>query len=563
MKRSLILATSALCMSLPTLASATTYYISSHGSDNNNGTSPSTPLATLHVVNSLVYSPGDTILLERGSVWQGILVPCAAAQCSGTAAAPIKIDAYGDLTAPLPRIDGAGSARATVSLVNQSYWEIRNLEVTNHGPGGFHYGGIEAICDSTSAAKRICHHIYIGHNYVHDINGVASYADNGIWVTWNVHNSFFNGQRWVSNSNYWDDIVIEWNTLRDVSHHGIFASDNNPILTSIVDRICPTTGFDCMTQKPNTTGLRIRNNTLINIGGDGIQFGNTDGAVAEYNVLGDWGLNGAGPPAAGIWSYAAHNTVIQHNEVYGAHGGGDREAFDIDFANISTYIQFNYSHNNYGGMLLFEEPHSSDPAATQNYIDDAIVRFNLSLNDGANTAVVNVWNGHWQAGLNPIDFANNSIYQSATNYASGGPNITDIFGITGTRNDPTCQSSLITGTAWIYNNIFVVQGTAVYPRFDPSTGLGANVFHAPGGTSCTPIPGGQVPNVDAGAITQNPMFVAFPAAPATPNDFRLKSTSPVLGNGIYTPYIGGVDYWGNTVPPNVGPNRGAYNGPGL
>lgn len=559
-----LIAWSAITLSvlLPAIAHATTYYVANDGSDSNSGTLPSAPIATLHLVNSLVYSPGDTILLKRGSVWQGILVPCAAAQCSGTASAPIRIDAYGDPASPLPRIDGAGSARATVSLVNQSYWEIRNLEVTNHGPDGFHYGGIEAICDSNSSAKRVCHHIYIGHNYVHDINGLPSYADNAIWVAWNVHSAFFAGGKWINNSNYWDDVVIEWNTVQDVSHHGIFVSDDAPILASGFDPICPNLPFDCMFAKPNTTGVRIRNNSLFNIGGDGIQFGTTTGAIAEYNVVGNWGLNPT-PPSAGIWSYWSQNTTIQHNEVYGAHGTEDRQAFDIDFANISTYIQYNYSHQNYGGMLLIEDTY--DPTisfATHNYIDDPIVRFNLSINDGANTSVVNAWKGHWSAGANPLDFANNSIYQSATNYATGGPNVTQIFGGTDAPNSPTCQTT-ITGTAWIYNNIFYVDGTTVWPVFDPSAGLGDNVFYSRNSSTCTPVPGGQVVNVDHGAITQNPLFVSFPAPPAAPADLRLKAGSPALANGLYTAFLGPVDYWGQPVPQNVPPNRGAYNGPGL
>jgi hypothetical protein len=558
----------------------TTYYVSNgtNARDDNNGTSPSTPWATLHKVNSWVFSPGDRILLAKGSTWQGILVPCATVHCSGTADAPIKIDSYVDRVHPStnpPRIDGAGSARATISLVNQSYWEIRDLEVTNHGPPGFHYSGIEAICDSSDPTMRVCHHIYIGHNHIHDINGLGSLdaqgqgrppLDNGIWVTWNKFNSYYDGTNWISTSNYWDDVVLEANTLDHIVHKGILIGENTFILSCPVNHICPDFGYDCEIAKPRTTGVRVRNNVLTDIGGDGIEIGLTSGAVLEYNTLGRWGQTGDGPAVAGIWSYAALNTIIQHNEVYDGQPGIDRMAFDIDFGNVSAYVQYNYSHHNFGGMLLIEDI-CCGPGASLNFIDDPIARFNISRDDGANTSVVTAFGGgspigHWSSGANAFDFANNTIYQSAINYFTGQPNSTAVFGVSGLPNDSSCQNSLITGLAWIYNNIFYVDGSAVYPRFD-FPGLKNNVFYPPANMRCAPLPGGQVTNVDDAAVTQNPLFVSFPAAPAVPDDVRLKAGSPALQNGFYTLYIGTVDYFGNAVTANPAPNRGAYNGSGL
>jgi parallel beta-helix repeat protein len=84
------------------LSSATVYYVDSgSGNDNNNGTTISTPWKTLKKVSSSSFSPGDQILLKRGSTWREQLnVPS-----SGAPGQPIVIGAYGSGSPPL--INGA------------------------------------------------------------------------------------------------------------------------------------------------------------------------------------------------------------------------------------------------------------------------------------------------------------------------------------------------------------------------------------------------------------------------------------------------------------------------
>jgi hypothetical protein len=81
----------------PTVASATTYYVSSSlGNDANAGTSSAAPWQTLAHVNEQTFQPGDSILFRRGDVWNGSLVPPS----SGTMGNPITFDAYGSGPAP-------------------------------------------------------------------------------------------------------------------------------------------------------------------------------------------------------------------------------------------------------------------------------------------------------------------------------------------------------------------------------------------------------------------------------------------------------------------------------
>jgi parallel beta-helix repeat protein len=97
-------------LSCPSLR-ATTYYVdSAKGNDSNPGTSADAPWRTLAKVNSFKFSPGDSLLLSRGSVWREQLnFPS-----SGLAGAPITIDAYGT-TGDVPTISGA-------DLMNPAAW---------------------------------------------------------------------------------------------------------------------------------------------------------------------------------------------------------------------------------------------------------------------------------------------------------------------------------------------------------------------------------------------------------------------------------------------------------
>ena len=52
-------------------ASATTYFVAAAGSDSNSGTSSGTPWQTVAKVNGATFSPGDSILFNRGDVWYG------------------------------------------------------------------------------------------------------------------------------------------------------------------------------------------------------------------------------------------------------------------------------------------------------------------------------------------------------------------------------------------------------------------------------------------------------------------------------------------------------------
>ena len=80
-------------------AKATDYYLSVYGSDNNDGTSSSTPWRTLDKLNASFgrLNPGDNVLLRRGDVFYGSIKVTK----SGTSGAPITIGAYGSGAKPI------------------------------------------------------------------------------------------------------------------------------------------------------------------------------------------------------------------------------------------------------------------------------------------------------------------------------------------------------------------------------------------------------------------------------------------------------------------------------
>ena len=99
---------------LPTHA-ATYHLDSASGNDSADGLTPATAWQSLAKANSVVYQPGDSLLLKSGSTWTGRLRP----QGSGTLAERIVIDRYGN--GPKPLIHGGGIAGGAVMLENQEY----------------------------------------------------------------------------------------------------------------------------------------------------------------------------------------------------------------------------------------------------------------------------------------------------------------------------------------------------------------------------------------------------------------------------------------------------------
>jgi len=82
-------------------AKATTYFFSNSGKDTNTGKSADSPWKNIAKLNTLKLNPGDSILLNRGDIFEGII----GIKNSGTVQKPIVIAAYGK--GPKPILTGA------------------------------------------------------------------------------------------------------------------------------------------------------------------------------------------------------------------------------------------------------------------------------------------------------------------------------------------------------------------------------------------------------------------------------------------------------------------------
>jgi hypothetical protein len=105
------------------------YVDSMNGSDSNPGTQ-SAPWRSLSRANSQVLSAGDSLFLKRGSSWSGEELKVSE---NGTAAARIKVDAYGTGAAPV--ISGASSC----ANVSGDFVTVRGLKLDNCSWAGIQF----------------------------------------------------------------------------------------------------------------------------------------------------------------------------------------------------------------------------------------------------------------------------------------------------------------------------------------------------------------------------------------------------------------------------------------
>lgn len=121
---------------------ATDYYVSSTGSNSNNGTSQTTPWQTLSKVESVCNAgtilPGDRILFKRGDSFTGSIIIGSIwgkRAKSGTAANPITFSAYGTGAKPIFLYPTGGTTnvtgRITMTIVGVDYYIFDNLNFTD------------------------------------------------------------------------------------------------------------------------------------------------------------------------------------------------------------------------------------------------------------------------------------------------------------------------------------------------------------------------------------------------------------------------------------------------
>ncbi|MBS2211296.1 right-handed parallel beta-helix repeat-containing protein [Carboxylicivirga mesophila] len=328
-----------------------TYYVDANaGDDSNRGTGPDQAFASIKKVNSLTLSAGTHVLFKSGTSYSGQLKP----KGLGKAGNPIIISKYGG--EDRPKINGEGKHKAAVHLYNMAYVELRDLEITNSGAEREN-GRRGVIVEAENCGE--CKHIILDNLFIHDVNGsLVKSKGGGSAILWRNH-----GDKYLTK---FDSLIIQNCHLKDCARNGINAR-----------------GYTRRDNWHPSTNVIIRNNLLEGIPGDGIVPIGTDGALIEYNVIRDCpDILSHAEAAAGIWPWSADNTLIQFNEVSGHTAKWDGQGFDSDWNCINTTIQYNYSHDNYGGFLLICNKGNTINTPSNVGTKNTIVRYNISVNDG-------------------------------------------------------------------------------------------------------------------------------------------------------------------------------------
>lgn len=493
-------------------ATAATYYLDSKGgSDSNDGLSEATPWKSLTKANTTTFTPGSKLLLKAGSSWTGQLFPKGA----GTKGNPNVIGMYGTGAKPLIAANGAYSG---VRLLNQPYWEIADLEITNRTTNWGDYHGIAIEGKDFGTIE----HVYIRDCFIHDVHGVVAWIgnsnstgdagviDNAGWDA-SKHSGGIVFDVTTSNSTRtrFDDILIEKNVIQDCSFAGIS-----------IKQVQGSVGWGGRTSATDAnwyphTNLVIRDNYLSQYNNDHgcntIYVTNVRGGMIERNVCERSGVSA-------IELYFTDDIVVQENEVFKTIrrcNSADYNGLDADKGTTKTVFQRNYVHDNGDGILF-----------CQFAFGDAVVRYNILQNNTRHG-----FNLHSDAKATSQAY-NNVVY---TNVASST-----------LANSSGGKTTLDKATYVFRNNIFhaAVSG--------PGIGVGAkssfdhNLYY---GTAAV--------SGDAFAKTSNPLFenpgkggngTKDGWAVSSLNGYKLKAGSPCINAGTVVAKDGATDFWGAVLP---------------
>lgn len=489
-------------------AEPSTYYVSfKEGEDSNPGNDPEKPWKSLRKVNATLFEAGDLILFRAGEEWAGQLWP----KGSGREGSLIRIGRYGE--GAKPAIRGNCLAEDAILLKNQEYWEVSDLNVSNHGCRPGIRRGVHIALENFGEA----HSIILRRITVHDVEGLDSTKQNGGVIYTSVGNR--KPSRFI-------DLRIEDNEIFHAGRNGI-------------------SGWSDTWQRSRwypSLGVVVRGNKLEDIGGDGIMIVATDGALIENNVVGKANQRSVGYNVA-IWSWSADNTVIQYNEAWGTKGERDGEGFDSDWNSRNTIIQYNYSHDNEGGFVLICNEGGHDAKENIGNLN-TILRYNISQNDKNRGITLS----------GPVK--NTQIYNNT------------IFVRDGLRSD------IVLFTNWqgwpqkteFFNNIYYVQGEARIGHAISRLRDGHHVSAAGFGKSRDTLFGanvyfGQLNRVaDAKSLTEDPDFISAGQGTygrETLSGYTLQNDSKARGTGLPISQDGGKDFFGRTLAGCSSPDRGA------
>jgi len=490
-------------------SSGTSYYVDADtGSDSNAGTSPSSAWASLGEINSRTFDAGDEILIRAGTEYQNQKLHPSG---SGSDGDPIVVDKYG--TGERPTIH-AGGVDDALLFENQEHWVLADLEITNKGSS--RSGGRTGVRVQLQDFDGTAGGFELYNLFVHDVNGSNDKsAGGGKAINWKA-----NGDK--SNKCRFGSMLVEGCRALRTDRSGLIGdTDFN--------------SFD--SDRYLSQNVVVRENLLEDIGGDGIKMDGCDAGVCEHNTV-DRARQRADDHAVAIWTYSCDDTVTRFCEASRTKGTKDAQGFDCDFQSRNTLFEFNYSHDNDGGFMLFATygDYGSDGGTNKN----PTVRYNISENDDARSFRLS---GPCEGAL---------IYNNLVYVESG-------MSVKAVEED---SWSGYPKDATFYNNVWYVDGSADFEiASDTDNTFDANAYVGSGSFTDRPSDSNAVTS-GAGLFSVNSGDDGFD----TLDGYRIQSSSNLIDAANSTPDAPTSDFWGDPVPSdgpdNIGPDAWAGDSDG-
>lgn len=367
------------------------------------------PYNTLDKIPTLGIKENTYLYVKKGSV---IETPLTFRNLKGSLGKEIVVTSYGEGNKPKISADALQS-KAVVTIDSCAYFTFDGFEITDPNTAEGDRRGILI----TSSPNHLAHYdnITISNNYIHDICGINDVAGRGMSqaakMTGGIH-------FWSENGNgVYSNLTITGNTITRVDSAGI--SSRRAPSGSGVDALSPydTSAFDRYAFK----NVKITNNTISYIGKNAIFVRNIKGGSIDHNTVFETSIKAHAGNS--IVTSRVDNMVIEYNEgYYNRADTSDGKVYqdgcmiDPDLQTKSVIVQYNYSHDNSFGLFLNCNAEKRDEPGIQ---DQAIVRFNLSVNDYGNKGIiyVNYYTGSLDIYNNTIITGKNSgvIFQSNEN----------------------------------------------------------------------------------------------------------------------------------------------------
>jgi regulation of enolase protein 1 (concanavalin A-like superfamily) len=422
-------AVNAVIESLEQRALMSTYYVSTSGSDSNNGTSTSSPWKSIAKVSSTHLNPGDSVLFQGGKTFSGSL---SLYNDGGSSTDRVTISSY-----------GSGDATISSGTANGA-WSLNSTGITFDN----------LIFVGT-----------LGNTFSQDGIRIENYSANTVRSGFTVENCTISGYA-HGGVDFGSDASSEGLNDLTINNNNIYNNEEVGIES-----------WSITTQ--SNTNITISNNLVHNnygdghstVTGSGIMLQGLNGAMVEYNSAYDNGLKG-GNGGVGIWCYSSNDVTFQYNTSVGNFGSSiDGDGFDFDADTSNSVMQYNYAADNTGGgFMLSQWMNDSD------FTND-IIRYNISQNNGRahNYSGINIWGKVLNAQI-----YNNTVYDSPA--SNGG---SSAFVISNTT-----ISGMYASNIHVANNIFVTTGGVPFVDFYAAAMTGAsnikftgNVYYSYGGTS--------------------------------------------------------------------------------